>query len=169
MIKINSPKPLTGSPEKIQPFECILTRRAKKLSSQAWGSCIWKSTPRSVAFIQELATSLCLTASSSLNVRQSLNINYVQSNVLLILTRVCVLCWLRGWRGNTTAPVWWGSPKWRSERPSPVLYRKCWFSHTLFSPKHTSCCWSVSKESTIYSLASYISAFLVNRNSCSWI
>lgn len=62
MIKINSPKPSTASPEKIQPFECILRRRAKKLSSQAWESCIWKSTLRSVAFIQELTPSLCLKA-----------------------------------------------------------------------------------------------------------
>lgn len=46
MTWINSPKASTVSPVKIQHLECILTQRAKKPSSQAWASCIQKSTLR---------------------------------------------------------------------------------------------------------------------------
>lgn len=45
-IWINSPKASTGSPERIPHLEYILTQRARKPSSQAWGSCIWKFTHR---------------------------------------------------------------------------------------------------------------------------
>lgn len=43
---INSLKESTVSPEKTRRLECIMTLRAKKPSSQAWASCIWKSTHR---------------------------------------------------------------------------------------------------------------------------
>lgn len=105
-IKINSPKPLTDSPEKIRPLECTLTQRAKRLSSQAWASCIWRSTLRSV-------------------VVKHPRLFYFSPRFFFSLHPCVLPCHLSGWSGNTTVLALWGSPKWRSERQSPLLYRKC--------------------------------------------
>lgn len=53
---------------------------------------------------------------------------HIKNVPIIYIPDLYLVCYFRGWRGNTTVPAWWENPKWLSESRSPVLYRKCFIS-----------------------------------------